>query len=45
MACQSNALTLGSLVANPKSGPDYSVFIATFFKFFITRKMSSRAAS
>jgi hypothetical protein len=27
LTCYSNALTSGSPVANPKSGPDYSEFI------------------
>jgi hypothetical protein len=44
-APKSNVLTFGSLVADPKSGPDYSVFIMkqfSFFQFYIPRKMFLR---
>jgi hypothetical protein len=37
-----NALTSGSPVTNPKSGPDYSVFMTKYilhFQFYLTRKM------
>jgi hypothetical protein len=42
-APKSNVLTFESLMANPKSGPDCSVFLTIFFfQFYMPRKMFSR---